>query len=62
MLRADGGTTVISNSLMVQMQAVVTAHAPLHASGRLPAAARVALRYRFAGELVDVDEVLARGG
>ncbi len=38
-------------------QAIVATH---HAARLRPAAALVALHYRFAGELVDVEEVLGR--
>ena len=45
-------------------QAIVATFGALHDKGLIPDEALVDLSYRFAGELVDVDEVLgrARGG
>ena len=42
-------------------QAIITALATLPATGRIPAAALVNLRDRFAGKLVDVEAVLGAG-
>src|ERR687886_990691 len=44
------------------LQPIVMALATLHANSLIPAAALVDLSYRFAGEFVDVDEVLGRAG
>ena len=41
-------------------QAIVTAFGALHDKGLIPDEALVDLSYQFAGELVDVEEVLGR--
>ena len=49
-----------SSSLNQAAEAIVTTTATLQLNGRRPAAALVDLRFRFAGELVEVEAVLGR--